>query len=120
MGHSLQYLTSGILHLSDKYSLRQGFIAVGQQIRRGKPQCSAASFASRDASGKMNASALHLRLAQNTQGPQRPFLPPCEAKQGLRAVKNRANLARPGANRMLNRLPMGEIDQLAFVQLDGS
>ena len=110
MGHGLQYPASGILHLGGKYPLRQGLIALGQQIRRGKPQCSSTSLASRDAGRKMNASALHLRLAQNAQGPQRPLFPPRKAKQGFCVVKNRTDLVRPCTSRMLDRLPMGEID----------
>ena len=66
----------------------------------------------------MNARALHLGLAQNAKGPQRPPLPPREAKQGFRGVKNRANLVRACISRVLDRLAMGEINQLAFVQLD--
>ena len=37
MGHSQQNPTAGVLHLGGKYSLGQGLIAVGQQVRRGKP-----------------------------------------------------------------------------------
>ncbi len=110
MGHGRQNPTAWVLDLSGKYPLRQRLIALGQQIRRGKPQCSAASLASRDAAGKMNASALHLRLAQNAQGSQCPLFPPGEAKQGFRRVKNRADFARPRTNWMLDRLSMDKIN----------
>lgn len=110
MGHGRQNPTSGVLYFGGKYPLRQKFIAVGQQICRGKPQCSTASLASCDATGKMNASIFHLRLAQNAQGPQCSLLPLRETNQGLCCVKNGTNLARTCASGMLDGLPMSKIN----------